>query len=536
MSSRLDEARERAQDFRSRFDLRNVATQLTLAGSSAAIIIILAIIAWAVDPGAGKKTIDTTTGDTSGQTAEPGALGTAAPSGAPTTTGTGTISGGGGTAPGVGGVGGGTTAPGNVLHATKGSTIKVGLAYLKDPGTANAAAGFGGIGQVDQKRALDAMVKKINADAPRGIKVEPVYYSYTTDDVQSKGAERIYQEVCAKFSQDDRVFLAAVAGDDSLQSCFTKAKIPQIGGGDSWSQTFKQFPYYVANEDAAMDRMAEFEVDKLYSQGFFSHFKVNQAPYTPQKPADGKPRIGLIRYDQPSYKAAAAAMKKRLATHHLALCSGCEFEVAYSSDNVPEQLDDGTEVQAAITQFKQKGVTHVMFLGTTAGERITLFYIQGAENQQYRARLGFNPNDDPTTTRNFLGSSSYPQFVDSLLVAWTPRNFDQVTPQFTACKKLFEQAGETFGGDDKTHNKEAQIGGYCDLVSYFEAVIIAVPGSSLTLESWMKGVDSMKATPGVGTYTMHTEAGRHDGVGAVQLGAWSSGCNCFKPTSGVLPV
>jgi hypothetical protein len=176
-----------------------------------------------------------------------------------------------------------------------------------------------------------------------------------------------------------------------------------------------------------------------------------------------------------------------------------------------------------------------MFLGSTNGVRITLFFIDGAERQQYRPRLGLNPLDAPNTLRNYLGPASYAQFRQSVLVTWNPANFDTQTETFKRCKAIFESAGETFGGDDKTKNKEAQIPLYCNTAWYFSAVLENA-GRSVSLESWMNGVDTVAPVPSASAYLMQTKVGRHDGIGAIRIGEWFDDCNCFKPTSGVTPV
>jgi hypothetical protein len=225
-------------------------------------------------------------------------------------------------------------------------------------------------------------------------------------------------------------------------------------------------------------------------------------------------------------------MKQRLAAHGLSLCDGCEFEVSYSSSDVQQQLDDATEVNAAIQSFKAKGVTHVMFLGSTFGTRITLFFVDGAEKQQYRPRLGLNPLDSPQLVRNNLGPASYGQFRQSVLVTWNPAHFDAQTDDFKRCKKIFEEAGETFGGDDKTRQKEALIAGYCNTAWYFSAVL-SKAGRSLSLASWMNGVHTVDPVPSASAYLMQTKLGRHDGIGAIRVGEWSDDCSCWKPTTPV---
>lgn len=531
----MSEFSERLKAYRSRFSLRDQSTQLTLAGLLAVVVLIAAAVGWS---GNGPATATNVAGSSSGD--DTGALGSDVPD---SSTGPGVVTprqGTGGSA--VVNHSGATVDAPDAPDAPPltASSMKVGIAYTSDAGSSNEAAGFGAIQQVNQRRGWDALIKDYNKDPPFGRKVVPVYFAVTENDITSKGSERLQQEACAHYTQDNRVFMVweGVIGGDVLSACLTKARIPALGGGAglSYSKTYEDYPYLISPADAAMDRMARFEIDQLFEHGYFSKFKENQVPYTPQKPADGKPKIGLIRYDQPSYKAGAAAMKDELAKHHLAFCAGCEFEVSYSADNVQEQLDDATEVNAAIQNFKSKGVTHVVFLGSTAGVRITLFYVDGAEKQQYRARLGFNPLDAPNAVRDFYeqaGQNQNPQFVDSMIVTTDPGNFDVRSGGFAVCKKIFSDAGETFG--EGSSNKEGQIPLYCDDAWYTRAVANAV-GADLRLQTFMHGVETMTPAQSASTYLMQTKTGRHDGAGAIRVGGWVPGCTCFKPSTGIIPV
>ena len=63
-----------------------------------------------------------------------------------------------------------------------------------------------------------------------------------------------------------------------------------------------------------------------------------------------------------------------------------------------------------------------------------------------------------------------------MLVADGPTEFKVQTPAFKECKKIFEEAGETFSGDEAS-NKEAQIPGYCDTAWYFQAASMLKAGT-----------------------------------------------------------
>ena len=415
--------------------------------------------------------------------------------------------------------------------------IGVGMAYNTSPGTANTAAGFAGIGQVDQRRALEIMIKEVNKKAPFGRKIVPVYYTYDDVSVQAKGAEQLYQEMCATWK--GKVFLAWGGGLDTLHSCLAKNGIAEIGGsgGLADANTFKKFPYYVDHAGAALDRTASYEVHNLFAQGFFSRFRTDNdgVNYTPAPPLDGKPKIGLIRYDYPSFDTAAASMKAALGQHNLAICDGCEWKVAYSPDNVPAMLDDATEVNSAVSNCKARGCTHMLFLGSTSGVRITLFYIQRAEDQKFRPLLGFNTYDCPNCVRDFYdGQAQQPQYSDSqmkgsVLVTDDPGEFDLRGGAYGDCKKLFVDNGETFGGsDDTANNKQNQIPPYCDVAWYHIAVFNKI-GKNVTLENFANGVANAGKIAGAGTFQMYTTATKHDGASIARMGQWADDCRCWKP-------
>ncbi len=522
------------------FNIRDRKTQLALASAASALIVIVALVAL---PGGGKKTgsrVSANGNDTTSSLTDTTSGEEAKSSGA--SSGSGPLGGSTGAIRSSGSVGSSnlpSEAEIRKLAPITATTIKIGMTYNDDPGTANAAAGFGGIGQVDQKRGWDMVVKLLNKNPPMGRKVIPVYYHQTTAQIESKGSEQLEAEACSLFTKDNKVFMvfdgALIGGGTTFHACATKAGIPEIGGAVAPTRaTYKKYPYLVSPTDTAFDRMAEYEVDKLFEGDFFSHFKTVPTGYLPLKPADGKPKVGLIRYDTPGHKAAGKTMKERLADRGVALCEGCEWEVTYSSTNVQEQLDDSTEVNAAIQGAKAKGVTHMLFLGSTAGVRITLFFIQGAEQQKYRPRLGFNPEDAPTAVRDLLKDQSYGELEDSMYITDNPGDFDSRTPAFKECKKMWEDAGEEFSGNSAA-NKEDQAPGWCNAAWYYTAAMNTA-GSSLSLPTWMHGVENVPPVKSASVYLIRTKVGRHDGSGAIRRGLWADSCKCYKPVSPIVPV
>jgi hypothetical protein len=75
---------------------------------------------------------------------------------------------------------------------------------------------------------------------------------------------------------------------------------------------------------------------------------------------------------------------------------------------------------------------------------------------------------------------------------------------------------------------------WCDTAWYFAAALKASAGE--WPQAFIHGVETMAPTPSAQIYLMQTKKGRHDGSGAIRVGEWFDDCDCFKPTTGVIPV
>jgi hypothetical protein len=448
----------------------------------------------------------------------------------------------------IGGAGtsaGGSRASGGVVKSATGATVvtekevKVGFVYIEDPGTANAAAGFVGIGQVNQRRAYDIMIADLNKTGVAGRKVVPVYKTYTTEEAQAKGPDVVNQELCAYFGKEKPVFAAFIGGEDNLRQCFTKAKIPQIssGSGLSYSKTFKDYPYLVETSVPALDRMSAFYIDNLANRNFFKEFKADVG--SPPHPTN-QPQIALLRYDEVEYREGANAVKKELASRGLSLCQGCEFAIT-RGETTEDALGESNQIKVAVDACKDR-CTHILILDSLAGVRLTIFWIQQAENQVYRPRLGITSLSAPALVANLLGQPAKNQFRMGQLVGWFPfADVELETEEHQRCKKLFTDGGETFFPNDPgdpTKNKEAQADSYCDEAWYFRAAGNK-GGFTQGAESWLNGVNNVGRVPLAGTFIAETRADRHDGVGGIRVGEYQDApnCNaCFRYVTPVIPV
>src|SRR5437867_1963178 len=111
----------------------------------------------------------------------------------------------------------GPAAPrGPVGPAVTGGTIKIGLAYDKNAGALNQAYGFAGVGQIDGKRAWETLVDTVNkSGGVNGRQLEIVWH--VLDQLDGKNQDTVAQEMCATYTQDNKVYAAFVTGIDALR-------------------------------------------------------------------------------------------------------------------------------------------------------------------------------------------------------------------------------------------------------------------------------------------------------------------------------
>src|SRR5439155_27359858 len=145
-----------------------------------------------------------------------GASSTGGSVGGGTTTGSGGTTAGGGTTSSGTTTGGGGAPPG--VTAT---SVNIGLAYVTNSGSANAALGAGSQDQGDARRSYKVMLKIVNAQGGLdGHRIIPIWHHY--DNSSTETVDQARQEACADYFQDHKVFSI----DDSgpvLDECAKKA-------------------------------------------------------------------------------------------------------------------------------------------------------------------------------------------------------------------------------------------------------------------------------------------------------------------------
>lgn len=426
--------------------------------------------------------------------------------------------------------GGGAPASGASARGVTAKEISVGIVYDESAGANNAAFGFAGIGQVDQRRSWEALIADVNGrGGVAGRRLKPVWFSFDSTD-PSMTTDALYQQICSSFTKDNAVFGAFLTGNETLKSCLSKAGVVQIGAGGSPPADTQELAKYplVVQLAATLDRVARFAVPRLHAMGFY---------------AEGKEipgfKLGVVRYDDPPYQRASGVLSNTLSDHGYPVSD----EVAIrKAQNTSELSDEFNAIRAAVLRFKSANISHVQFIGDTSAF-LPLTFMQNAEKQVYRPRYGLVSSDGGQALATLLGGDAQPQLSKSLLVGWFPLfdvraqdySGDKTTPAFRRCKEILAESGERFGEGDPTRNKEAIAAIYCDTINYFKNAV-DTGGTTVTPQSWLRGVSQIRNMDSATTFILTTTEKRHDAVGGAKDDRWFDDCSCFKYTSDIHPV
>src|SRR5207249_5382803 len=130
------------------------------------------------------------------------------------------------------------------------------------------------------------------------------------DATSSTPVDQQRQANCARWTQDNKVFVILAGGNSIYEECAKKAGAAEITsnvtGASSLPETFRQYPHYVEVVGMNLVRMGAITVDGLATQRYFG----------------AAPKIGMLTWDEPTYREAlqkgyVAALERhglRLAT------------------------------------------------------------------------------------------------------------------------------------------------------------------------------------------------------------------------------
>lgn len=392
-------------------------------------------------------------------------------------------------------------------------TISIGITYLEEGSEDqfNAIFGTGMIETAGTGRDFaQAIIDRLNAEGGIGARqIKPVYYEHTVANLLSaEGRRRGEQEMCAQFTEDHQVFamIPWVSVEGVITQCAADTDTPMVAvteidsGVDQERLSEIARWWYRPNWFTAERRERAF-VTRLTAQGFFGR--------------DAK--VGIMVQDKPAYRRGVErALKPALAEAGVAVVAEATF---------PDFLTSPWETY--VLQFRQAGVTHVLWAHCGCSSSAPGLFMRAAEDQQWRPLYGLaseyqlGPLVDLWAPANQLeGARGIGWFP--LADRWTQYKTDgPITGADAQCRMIMSDADfpEESGGT------------YCEGLFFLKAGVDRA--SALTSAGLASAVEQLG-----GAYIPPTTpaaffgAGRHDGAAAVWDVAFDSRCPCFVYTAG----
>jgi hypothetical protein len=378
--------------------------------------------------------------------------------------------------------------------------------------TGDLSAGFavvGASGDVPvETQIVEALVDWVNNNGGlAGRKVIPIIHE--TDPLGGTWGTQA-AAACATLTEDNQVLIAGssvVGGSDALYACMSAKGTPLIEQ-NLWlfdGKYYEKPGLLYQTGRISPDRWAKAYADGLAQAGYF----------------DGKPKVGLIRFDAPVFaRVSDNVLKPRMAQLGMAFTE----EVAISSpESVAGFSSVSSQISNAILRLRSSGVTHVMFL-ENAGI-LPFLFMPAAESQGYRPRYGLSSNDIPATQEDQV---PLVQLVGSVGVSWLPWSdvsFEQrVTPNPVSqlCMDIVKAAGI-----------DSESGFYvmppCDTIMFLRTVLDRA--SDLTADGIKAAVESLGPNyVSSMTYGTAFGPGRYDGGAKYRLLFFDTGCECYRIT------
>ena len=401
------------------------------------------------------------------------------------------------------------TGPGAAIAMGQGVTAKeilIGVETAKDINAATAAVGA----KTDNPNESDvakAVIDYINKNG--GIAGRQVRAVYHEKDATQGSWEQHAAAACSAFTEDNHVFAAidsSVGGNDSLASCLAQRGVPLMET-DFWpfdAEAYRRLGHFLYQPDRMIpDRAMAAYVDGLVSMGYF----------------DNGAKVGLIEFDAAPFQRMAAAIKSRLAYHHLALT---DEQTTVTPHGVTDFGELGGQISNAIVSFRSKGVNHVLF-DEYAGQ-LPFLFLKAADGQGYYPRYGFNSISRANTQASQASTASMTGAVN---VGWLPTDDASETVEyrkgaFATCMSIAKSAG--VGGGPSGQRLYMSL--FCDALFFLKASLDKA--TALTPAGLEDAVNRLgRSFDSPNTYETNFFPGRHDGAAAVRYTKYDTGCTCM---------
>jgi hypothetical protein len=383
--------------------------------------------------------------------------------------------------------------------------ILIGVETAKDINAATAAVGAStdNPNEVDVAKAVINYVNKSGGIAGR--QVRAVYHEKDT----TQGTwEQHAATACSAFTEDSHVFAtidSSVGGNDSLASCLAQRGVPLMET-DFWPfdvEAYRRLGHFLYQPSRMIpERAMAVYVDGLVSMGYF----------------DNGAKVGLIEFDAAPFQRMAAAIKARLAFHHLALT---DEQTTITPHGVSDFGALGGQISNAIVSFRSRNVDHVLF-AEYAGE-LPFLFLKAADSQGYHPRYAFNSISRPNTQAN---QGSVASMTGALSVGWLPTDDVGEASEYrggayATCINIARQAG--LSGSPGGQRLYMAI--FCDALFFLKAGL--EKATALTAAGLEDGVSRLgRSYDSPNAYGTNFFPGRHDGATAVRYMRYDASCTC----------
>ncbi len=396
------------------------------------------------------------------------------------------------------------------------SKIYFGIGYAES-GPANQAA-FGQPLDADARKANNTMIEIINKQGGLfGREVVPIYYKF--DAASSQTVSQQEQAACAHWTEDNEVF-AILEGSPVLRECAKRAgAINSVPYGASLPEHFDQYPYYFETSGLDLVRVGPVTVTGLARQGYFK----------------GEPKIGVVTWDDPTYRASLErGFIPALTSKGIELAT----EPAYITS--PQTAQDlgatSADINSAVLRFQTQGITHVLLVdgpsGLCSNACMGTLFLRRADSQEYFPRYGFNTNNVAIAA---LEQGLYParQLRRSMSVEWwtLDKSYDEgwkINQARERCYKLMRDAGVPMDNTNRQYTARAA----CEQFWFYQVIEKILGNAPLTANNFMVAVNRVASGyPSTNAFAVHLSATQHDGIAAARNAEFDEECGCYKFTS-----
>ena len=339
--------------------------------------------------------------------------------------------------------------------------VKVGFMYSIND--AASSAGIDNNTSINPGNVEHALVASYNADGGfAGRHIDPVYASIRSS---SNDFEGDLAAACATFTQDNHV--AAVISDvglysESFYACLAKANVPVIAG-DSGPDRYdaRAFPLLVTPDSMLGDTRVIEVADRLHASGWLT----------------AKDKMGVVIEDCPInnriYTNSLAPELHRLGIAVVATTKPHCFQAISDLGTVSAQMG------SAVVQFRQRGVTKVIFVSQAQEGTIAYEFMLAAGNQGWYPGYALSSASFPTTLQAQNGVPAR-EFSNARGVGWAPpmdtndRKQWTTTPTMRACMQRVRARGLR----PATAIDDVQVETVCDTFVLYDAALRATNGDA----------------------------------------------------------